>query len=148
MRGKYQVLVLPYRVRGGEFEYALFKRSDEKYWQPIAGGSEDDETPIEAAQRESLEEAGIQLHFNYLYLDSRCTIPVVNVCGFLWGNDCLLVEEHCFGVRCQDIEMTLSDEHQGFEWFSYDTAMTCLKWDSNRNALWELNYRLKNNIDL
>ena len=31
------------------------------------------------------------------------------------------------------------------EWLSYDEAIKKLKWDSNKNALWELNYRLLNN---
>ena len=31
------------------------------------------------------------------------------------------------------------------EWLSYEDAKARLKWDSNRNALWELNWKLLNN---
>ena len=40
-------------------EYAIFQRSDGDYWQAIAGGGEEGETPEEAAKREIQEEAGI-----------------------------------------------------------------------------------------
>lgn len=33
------------------------------------------------------------------------------------------------------------------KWCSYDDANKLLEWDSNRVALWELNQRLKNEID-
>src|SRR5215216_3724181 len=59
-RAPFQVLVLPFRiVDTSTFEYALFKRSDEPYWQGIAGGGEDAETPLAAARREAFEEAQI-----------------------------------------------------------------------------------------
>jgi hypothetical protein len=32
-----------------------------------------------------------------------------------------------------------------FKWASYDEAVNLLKWDSNKNALWELKERLLNN---
>ena len=31
------------------------------------------------------------------------------------------------------------------EWLTYEDAKKKLKWDSNRNALWELNWKLLNN---
>ena len=40
------------------------------------------------------------------------------------------------------LDFTLSDEHTEFTWGSYELALEMLKWDSNRNALWELNFRL------
>ena len=39
----------------------------------------------------------------------------------------------------------LSHEHTKMEWLSYEDAKARLKWDSNRNALWELNWKLLNN---
>ena len=31
------------------------------------------------------------------------------------------------------------------EWLTYEDAKKILNWDSNRNALWELNWKLTNN---
>ena len=37
-RAPFQILVFPYRRRGDKFEFALFRRADDGYWQGIAGG--------------------------------------------------------------------------------------------------------------
>jgi len=45
-------------------------------------------------------------------------------------------------------ELILSDEHEEYGWFSYDECISLLKWDSNKTALWELNRRLYEKIEL
>ena len=84
-RAPFQILVLPYRITPNhEVLYALFKRepSSGGYWQGIAGGGKNSESPLEAAKRETFEEAGIDRSNKYIRLDSYAMIPVVNVCGF------------------------------------------------------------------
>jgi dATP pyrophosphohydrolase len=139
------VLVLPYRTTGdGQLEYALFHRVAGNFWQGIAGGGEDDETPPEAALREAHEEAGIGEAADLLPLDSMATIPAVGIMGHLhWGPDVLVVPEHSFGLRCTTEECVLSDEHDDYGWFGFADARRRLRWDSNRNALWELDHRLR-----
>jgi dATP pyrophosphohydrolase len=137
-RAPFQVLVLPYRVtKDGTIRYALLKRepSTGGYWHPIAGGGEDDETPEQAARREAFEEAGIPVNFEFM-------IPVVDVCGFLWGDDVLVIPNCCFGVRVGSEALKLSPEHTEYRWATYDDAREMLQWDDNRTALWELNHRL------
>ena len=78
-RSPFQVLVLPYRITpDNEVLYALFKRepSSGGYWQGIAGGGENSESPLETAERETLEEAGIDQKNEYIKLDSYAMIPV------------------------------------------------------------------------
>jgi dATP pyrophosphohydrolase len=143
-RAAFQVLVIPYRHTVHGVVYALFRRADDSYWQPIAGGGEDDETPVEAAHREASEEAGLAVDAELLSLDSLTTMPVVNVTGeFSWGPDVLVIPEHAFGIGCDREELVLSDEHTECGWFGFEEAMQQLRWDSNRNALWELNHRLQ-----
>jgi dihydroneopterin triphosphate diphosphatase len=79
MRAPFQVLVIPFRVLGSSVEYALFERADLNYWQGIAGGGEDEETPIEAARREVYEESG--LNGELITLDSVTSLPVEHVIG-------------------------------------------------------------------
>jgi dATP pyrophosphohydrolase len=136
--------VLPYRRRAkGQFEVALFKRADEGWWQFIAGGGEADETPLQAAQREAHEEAGISLTSQFIRLQSQCTVPVVGVTGgFTWGEDVYVIPEYCFAVEV-DEEIVLSHEHSDCRWASYAETGPLLRWDSNRNALWELRERLQ-----
>ena len=147
-RAPFQVLVFPYRFRlGTGFEYAVFRRADLGFWQGIAGGGEDAETPLEAAKREALEEGGIPRESTYLALDSTATIPVVDITGeLLWGDDVLVVPEHCFGVETGGLEITLSQEHLELRWVGYEAARALLKYDNNKTALWELDMRLRRQV--
>jgi dihydroneopterin triphosphate diphosphatase len=86
-RAPFQVLVYPYYpVPHHEFEYLLLKRSDAAYWQGIAGGGEGDETTLEAAKRETLEETGIPKDSRFLRL---ITVVPISATEFrdhrLWG---------------------------------------------------------------
>lgn len=49
------VLVFPFRRRAeGVVDYVLFRRVDDAdFWQGVAGGVEDGETPLEAARRDA-----------------------------------------------------------------------------------------------
>lgn len=145
MRSSYQVLVFPYFKENDEYLFALFKREDLGFWQGIAGGGEDGELPLDSAKREAGEEGGIDKKSNFIKLTSFSTMPVVNVCGFKWGDDICIIPEFAFGVEVFSKNLLLSNEHLEFGWFNYDSAIKKLNWDSNKTALWELNYRLKNN---
>jgi len=148
IRVPYQVLVIPYSKRpDGGLEYYLFRRKDSDVWQAIAGGGEESETPTESAIRETCEETGIDNDYKFRRLDSVASLPVENVTGFIWDDDVLVIPEHTFGVEVPpDVNITLSGEHAEYAKLPYDEAMKRLTWDSNRNALWELNYRLKKGL--
>jgi dihydroneopterin triphosphate diphosphatase len=145
-RSPYQILVIPfYKQKDGNVLYALFKREDMKVWQGIAGGGEKGESPIETARREASEEANISPKSKMIQLSSVASIPVVAISGFLWGEDVLVIPEHSFGVKINQQKIKLSKEHLKYQWFTYDDAMEKLNWDSNKTALWELNYRIETN---
>lgn len=124
--------------------YAVFRRSDGGWWQFIAGGGEDGEAPVDAARRETLEEAGIRPDSAFFSLDSLATVPVPGVTGgpMQWGENVLVIPEHCFGVEVEREALALSAEHTEYRWASHDGARELLRWDSNRNALWELDHRI------
>lgn len=146
MRKPIQVLVLPYKRENGKILFLVLKRSDLNVWQGVAGGVEENESILEAAKREANEEAGISFTNKYIKLESNSTIPVNFISGnFYWGEDIYNVTEYCFGVCVVNDNIELSSEHNEFKWLSYDDAFKLFKWDSNRNALWELNERLKRN---
>ena len=143
MRAPFQVLVIPYRRAAEGYEYAVLKRSDAGWWQFVAGGGEDDETPLQAAVRETKEEIGVA-GVGLMKLDSCNTVPKeAFAAAEAWGPDIYVIPEYCFAVDVGDSEVTLSGEHTEVRWVSYDEACRLLKWDSNRNALWELNKRLR-----
>ena len=146
-RAPFQVLVLPFRLEGPNIQYAVFKRADAAYWQFIAGGGEGRELPIEAARREAFEESAIPMTTPLFPLASRNTVPVLELAGYLrWGPEVLVVPEYTFAVRILDIELRIGKEHSEYCWTEYETCREMLHWDSNRNALHELNHRVTHDM--
>ena len=140
-RAPLQVLVLPWRRQANALEVAVFHRADYDLWQFVSGGGEDAESPLDAARREGFEEAGVPTNANYLALDSIAMLPA---CWFTdwpaWPAHVLVIPEHAFAVEVDDVRT--SDEHIDVRWCSVRDAMELLRFDSNRNALWELNERI------
>ncbi len=146
MRAPYQILVFLYvKDADGQIKYCIFKRGDLKVWQGIAGGGEIGESPIQSAIREVNEEAGTPLDSKIMQLSSVSSISVTEISGFIWGEDTLVITEYSFGIEQTSEEIKLSDEHTQYKWLSYEEAFKMLNWDSNRTALWELDYRLAHN---
>ncbi len=144
-RAPFQVLVLPWRPLGRDtLQYALLRRSDAGFWQGIAGGGEDDETPVEAAEREALEEAGIPPGSPLLPLSTVFPVPVTAFRdSYLWGENLYVIPAHCFGVRVPAAELVLSREHTEYGWFPYEETVARVRYDGDRTALWELDRRLR-----
>ncbi|MFW6303463.1 MAG: NUDIX hydrolase [Candidatus Sumerlaeota bacterium] len=144
-RAPFQVLIFPWRLReDGGFEYAVFKRSDQGFWQGLSGGGEDVETPIEAARRECGEEACIPEDAEFIELDTTAHIPAHIFAGHeKWGKDTYVIPEYSFGVDFSDEDIELSAEHSEYRWVSLEEAHRLLKHDSNKTAIWELEQRLK-----
>lgn len=146
MRAPYQILVFPYyKTDKGQIEYCIFKRKDLNVWQGIAGGGVKGESSLEAAERETFEEAEITSESKMFQLNSVASIPVEAISGFIWGDDTLVIPEYSFAVEVSNKNVHLHDEHTKYKWVTYEEAMSKLKWDSNRTALWELNHRLTKN---
>ncbi len=144
MRAPFQILVIPYRSIGIAREFAVLKRSDDGSWQFVSGGGEDEETPVQAAGREVLEETGFESDSPLIALDSMSSIPKnCFAAAESWGAGVFVVPEHCFAVNVGNSKLVLSKEHIDLRWLPYAQASELLKWDSNQTALWELNERLK-----
>lgn len=144
MRISKQVLIIPYRIVNNQIQYCIFKRKDLKTWQWISGGAEDfDNDILETAKREFYEETGINdAQIEKLELITK--IPVVNIVkDFLWGKDIFYAEEYAFSANIDNRKIKLSDEHEEYEWVTYEDAKKLLKYDSNKSALWELDVKLK-----
>jgi len=144
-RAPFQVLIFPYRQVGdGQIAYALLKRAECGFWQPIAGGGEGTETIFEAARRETLEETGISPDAALLRLQTVEPIPVNEFKNSSqWGEDLYVIPQHCFGVQAPGSELTISQEHSEYRWMSFSEAFHMLHFDGNRTALWELDCRLR-----
>lgn len=143
-RAPMQVVVIPFRMGAdGAPEYALFRRSDDAKWQPIAGGAEDAETATMAARREAAEEAGLPRTAPLYQLQATDTVPVALFHDRdAWPADVYVVPQLSFGTDATDLDLEISNEHTDFEWLDYAEARSRLAYQSNATALWELHERL------
>ena len=145
MREPYQLLSIPYRIVNGIPLFCIFRRADSSYWQFIAGGGENGETPIEAAKRETIEEIGVEPK-NIKQLTCIAYVPAEVVAESRrqhWGKNTHVIPEYSFAFEC-DLEPTLSNEHTEYKWVTYDEGRKLLKWDSNKVAMYEIKCILEN----
>ncbi len=105
MRAPFQILAIPYRTVDGILYYCVLHRSDHNQWQFIAGGGEDDETPLEAAKRETWEESGIQAE-NMMELTSLSYLPITIIKESYrqhWDKNMYVIPEYTFGFECNGL---------------------------------------------
>ncbi len=139
MRAPFQVLVIPYKIVNNIPLYCVLHRADHDEWQFIAGGGEDDESPLQSAKREAKEEGGIESK-DWIPLKSLSYVPADCIAPDRrkhWDKSITAIPEHCFAVRW-DAEIKLSREHTKLAWLNLEKASKVLKWESNRTALREL----------
>ena len=149
MRLPYQTLTILYKKNNNKILYAIFYRNSHPIWQFISGGGENNENPIKTVIREIKEETSLTIERKRVkQLDSRTTIPVLNITGnYTWGPKVYVIPEYTFAVEIlSDDNIRLSSEHKEYKWVEYDEAMNKLKYDSNKTALWELNEKIKNRV--
>ena len=144
-RAPFQIFVLPYRKSGEtDIEYALLRRTDEGYWHAIAGGAEGQETPLQAARRETFEETGLPEDSIFLKLDTIFYVPVtIYQHSEIWGDDLFVIPSYCFGVQVEMDQIRLSEEHLEYKWVKYEEALHMLHYETNKVALWELDRKLR-----
>lgn len=135
MRGDQEIVVV---VRRGP-EVLVMRRAPERlgYWSLVAGGLEPNETPLEAAQRELFEEAGLQAvvrplprALSYSLLDDPPAIRARYAPGIE------TVTVHAFVVDAPvKWEPTLDAEHDLYEWCDLDEALALLEYDTTKDAV-------------
>jgi len=142
VRAPFNALVIPfYRAPGAPTLYCVLLRADAGFWQWVAGGGEDSETPAETAVRETREETGIE--GPPYALQSQARVPVSAFAARdEWPDDLYVIPEYHFAVEASAPEAQLSAEHTACEWLRYDEAFSRLRFQSNQTALWELAERL------
>ena len=128
MREPYQILSIPYRIVDGMPLFCIFSRADSKYWQFIAGGGENGETPIEAAIRETIEEIGVD-PINIKQLTCIAYVPAEVIAESRrqhWDKNTFVIPEYSFAFEC-DSEPMLSNEHSEYKWLTYNEARKTVK---------------------
>jgi dATP pyrophosphohydrolase len=122
--------------------FLIARRADDGYWQGFSGGGENDESPLEAAKRELLEESRLT-STRWIELDARTTIPRILFKGHEnWLDHPYVIPEYAYGAQIER-EPTVSSEHVDCLWCTFEAAQAYLRYDSNKTALWELHERIR-----
>jgi dATP pyrophosphohydrolase len=144
-RAPFQILVLPFRrTAAADFEFAVVRRADDANWQGVAGGGEVGESVVQAARREALEEAGVPPTASLYPLVTNDTVPVTCFqAKDQWPPDLYVIRQYFFACDLTGMDVALSQEHSERRWAAFEEAFQLLRYDSNKNALWELAERLR-----
>ncbi|MEK5040342.1 NUDIX hydrolase [Sporosarcina sp. FSL K6-3457] len=103
----------------------ISKDSSVSFWQPITGGIEEKESPLEACVREVAEETGLII--NEQNLIGWKEIIHVNL-------PTLNIKKNLFLGIINDSEIIISGEHDEYKWVSPKSVLGSLYWDSNRET--------------
>ena len=142
MRAPFQVLIIPYQKVATDLRFLIAKRADDGHWQGFSGGGEINESPLEAAQREFLEESGLT-SAHWMKLDSCAMIPRVFFKGHeKWQDHPYVIPEYAYAARVEGTPV-LSREHSDYQWGTLDEVQQLLRYDSNRTAVWETYERMR-----
>ena len=125
-------------MKNGFPEYLVLKRSEDKrypsIWQSVTGKINPNENPVDAALRETKEETG-------LYPEKLWSIDTVNYYYDPEENIMNLIP--VFGILVNTQVITLSDEHQSFEWLDIDQVQDRLLWDQQKKGILQFNSLLE-----
>lgn len=131
-----QVQVIPFRkdAESGDWQVLMLQRNAEKggFWQPVTGGIEPGEKVPDAALREAGEELGI--------VPDDCADIINNDYTFVFTDMHRGIErtftEHVLAIVLRDnAAVKLSTEHVAMQWADRQTALSLLKYASNKNSL-------------
>jgi dATP pyrophosphohydrolase len=139
MIGRVNVQVFLF-TRTPKFMLLILKRIPERdgYWQPISGGIEDGEEPIDTIKQEIFEETGIN------ELERIIDLKYDFIFKATWRGKFTTMREFCFGAEIDIVrQIELSGEHEDYKWCTEAEARRLLNWMSNLIALDHLMKLLK-----
>lgn len=103
------------------------------FWQPITGGIELNEKPIDACIREVNEETSLQITFENIE-DLKYDFQILK-------EECDLVIKKSLFI-CKNLKpesyVKISDEHDDFMWTKLEEVKNYLFWESNKNSFKKL----------
>ena len=132
-------------IHTNDLQVLIMERADKVgYWQSVTGSLEAGETPKQAAQREVLEETGLDANL-YDLQDWQCSniYEIYPHWRHRYAPDVVENVEHLFGLELpQALPITLApDEHTRYEWVDWrEAANRVFSW-TNIDALKRLGER-------
>jgi 8-oxo-dGTP pyrophosphatase MutT (NUDIX family) len=127
MIGRVNVQVFIF-TQNPKFRVLILKRVPERkgHWQPITGGIEVGEKPLDTVKREVYEETGIQ------ELERIIDLKHSFVFKTRWHGKLTKMKEICFAAEIKkEKPIIISNEHEEYKWCTEDEAKKFLNWEHN-----------------
>ena len=119
------------------------------FWQSVTGSQEDDESLLETARREVLEETGIDAaRSEFIDWQHSNRYEIFAEWRFRYAPDVTHNIEHVYSLCAPETGQVrvAPDEHLGYRWLPWkEAAEACFSW-SNRDAILELPARFAGRI--
>jgi lipoyl(octanoyl) transferase len=141
MRGGHETHVVVHRPGPGGAEFLILLRSPEKqgYWNLVAGGVEERETPEAAALRELGEEVALAPVGGLLELGDDLGYDVADEPPEVqarFAPDVVRVQLHAYSAAAPPgWEPTLNEEHVAYRWADEHDALKTLRYEEPREAV-------------
>jgi dATP pyrophosphohydrolase len=137
--------VYPYRIKAGEVDFLILKRSSNKIyadqWRMIGGKVEEGETYWEAALRE-LEEEIAQTPSQFW------TVPSVNTFYEHKTDSIYQIPAFAAKIDRSDDQIDLDDEHTGYLWVKADKIDDFIYWPEQKRLIRLIEEILTNQVIL
>ena len=135
LREPYSVLVV---IQNSNHEFLVLQRADDPtFWQSVTGGIEPNESAFACAQREVLEETGIDcatLRLTMIDLNLTHQYEIRPQWRHRYKPEHTVNTEHAFYLRVPANQPVVlhPDEHLAFKWLNYKETLSILWSESNR----------------
>jgi dATP pyrophosphohydrolase len=129
------VLIVVY-TRNGEV-LLMHRKQPADYWQSVTGSLEWEETSLQAAQRELLEETGLSKAVNLVDCQIQHQFPILPEWRSRYAPDVLTNTEHVFKLELPAVcEIFLNQyEHTEYSWLPVEQAVERASSITNRDAI-------------
>jgi len=118
----------------------LQRRDDANFWQSVTGSLEGDESPKQTAQREVLEEVGIDIAGESLHLVDcqRCVeFELFAHLRYRYAPGVTRNKEHWFCLALPEERDVVITEHLAYQWLDKPAAAALTVSPSNQQAIEE-----------